>query len=111
MGRGRDESDVAEEVGVNRMRTIEKTESILFPIVDPANWAKRYSLSLKPKACSKCGKLQYPKIPFATSSWRGLQSELHECGPSHQLFRARDIDPDEQRDWKMAYARIKDSLS
>jgi hypothetical protein len=89
---------------------IEKESAILYPIVGFSEWAVCYALSTEPKECSNCGILQFPQIPFATSTWRGIQAPLHECGKQFQLIRAREIESIDGNNWKIAYSVIRGAL-
>ena len=92
-------------------RTQAKNESaVLYPLVGFSEWAARYSLSTEPKACSNCGALQFPRVPFATSTWRGIQAPLHGCGEQFQLIRAREIESSDGYDWTTAYTVIRAKL-
>lgn len=83
---------------------------VLYPAEDCQIWAARYQLSMDPHECSNCGVPQFPIKPFATSTWRGLQAVMHECGPDFQLIRAREIDPARAAEWKTAFEIASASL-
>lgn len=83
------------------MRKADRKIAMLYPVVGVEAWAQLYSLSLAGKPCFNCGKMQYPSIPFASGTWRGLQAPLHECGAEYQLAVARDIDPRDSADWQL----------
>lgn len=65
--------------------------ALVYPQVSFEEWAKLYSLSTEPKPCTRCGRLQFPTIPFAFENWRGLQAEIHDCGATQQLSVAREV--------------------
>lgn len=63
-------------------------DQTLYPLIDKAKWAKRYSLKEKSSKCRNCGKLLTANVPFATGDWRGFVSESHECGKEYDLIVA-----------------------
>ena len=56
---------------------------MLFPIINPHDWAETYSLEIKRVACTKCEDIFMRNIPFATKGYRGLMTKEHACGLSY----------------------------
>ena len=81
------------------------SKSVTFPKIDSEIWAQQYDLSLEPHPCNNCGRLNFPTIPFATGSWRGLMSTVHECGEMYRLHRAREID--DSNSWQAIFKFLK----
>jgi hypothetical protein len=69
-------------------------------------WAKRHRISLKPRACPKCGIDLFPTIPFATKDYRGLRSEPHACGSQYDLKRIVPISPAERAEMQSLYCEL-----
>ena len=57
---------------------------MIFPDIDPQEWARRYNIRFIKRKCSKCNRLFLSDIPIALKGYRGLQTPLHECGKEFQ---------------------------
>lgn len=82
---------------------------MLYPKVDPAEWADRYNLPLKVIPCENCGEPQPLNIPIAFDNWRGLTAPLHACGEEFRAFVAVEIGPGGE-EWKQLFSRLSEAL-
>lgn len=53
---------------------------MIYPQVDPDDWAKHYGISIRSAKCENCGSEISFTIPFAYKRFRGLLSSHTECG-------------------------------
>ena len=87
-----------------------RKESVVYPQVDPEEWAKLYGLEVEPRACFKCGIMRYPAIPFAIEGWRGLISETHGCGEDYNLAMAVRANPAERQEYRGYFNAVSNYL-
>lgn len=57
----------------------------LYPQTPADIFADTYNLKIKSDKCPKCKTTRTADIPFIAKGYRGLESELHECGSRYQL--------------------------
>lgn len=55
------------------------------------NWAEVHNLPEEHDHCPRCGILRIANIPFFTEGFRGLVSEIHDCGENYRLRVFRPI--------------------
>lgn len=53
---------------------------MLYPNTNTKQWTELYNLKPQLKECPCCGKEFLTTIPVALKGYRGLQTEVHECG-------------------------------
>ena len=57
---------------------------MIYPDIEPEDWAKRLNISIKKIMCIKCKKFFWCNIPIAMRDYRGFEARLHGCGKSYQ---------------------------
>lgn len=72
---------------------------MIFPQIDSKKWAEMYDLKIKVVECPKCGMHQTVDRPVAFDHWRGLEAELHECGPNYQSCVFKTVDKERIKIW------------
>ena len=73
---------------------------MLYPQVSVIDWSARYKLEPFESECESCGRLQRTDIPWASGSWRGLKSDVCECGVGCDVSTAIQVDEQERQQWK-----------
>lgn len=72
---------------------------MIYPLVDWQKWAKMYGLNTDEVVCPKCGISQALKNPVAFEHWRGLEADIHSCGPTYQASIFKTIDRERIKIW------------
>lgn len=72
---------------------------MIYPDVDPKEWAERHRIELKDHQCIKCKQFFPCDIPVAMKGYRGFTTATHECGERYAVAVFRPIG--EERDWWM----------
>ena len=75
-----------------------EANQIIYPIVDPQEWAERYNLTVKSAPCENCGRRLHPTKPFAAGRWRGLVSEPHGCEDGFNISVAKKATQEERNE-------------
>lgn len=70
---------------------------MIYPLIDPKEWAKTYNLRMNSRQCVNCEKQLICDIPFASGSIRGLRSKDHGCPPRYDHSVSRSIDPENKK--------------
>ena len=70
---------------------------MIYPQVDPKEWADRYGINIMATLCKKCEKPQQFTKPFAWHQFRGLISDHGECGEEYRQSVFVPVDKDERR--------------
>ncbi|HLW56637.1 MAG TPA: hypothetical protein VKY27_04585 [Bacteriovoracaceae bacterium] len=73
---------------------------MLYPNTDAQEWSKLYSLTPQYKECPCCGKEFLTTIPVAIKGYRGLQTEVHECGDDGVVTILVPVDEAEKDKWE-----------
>lgn len=79
--------------------TSKRASSVIYPVVSPGEWAKRYNLSVSSHRCVNCGHVMHPTIPFAYGRWRGLMAAPHGCDEGYDMLVATKATVAERQDW------------
>lgn len=69
-------------------------------------WAEMHSLPVEDDCCPKCGISRVANIPFFSKGFRGLMSELHDCGERYRLRIFRPVG-EEVKSWENIGQRQK----
>lgn len=70
---------------------------MLFPQVDPLEWAKIYNINCPSGSCYKCSAQQNFTIPFAYNDFRGLLSSHTDCGDEYRQSVFIAVDKNETK--------------
>jgi hypothetical protein len=57
---------------------------VLYPQVEPQQWAETYAIDATPVTCENCNSTIEFKIPFAFQNFRGLLTDHKSCGDQFQ---------------------------
>lgn len=53
---------------------------MIFPDVDPAEWAKRFKLPIRTETCAKCQERFVCDVPILMQGCAGFSTPVHGCG-------------------------------
>lgn len=80
---------------------------MIYPQIDAQLWAETYSLSTEKVDCPNCGIEQTLKNPVAFDHWRGLEADLHECGPRYQASVFKTVDRETIQIWNQLQLKLR----
>lgn len=80
---------------------------MIYPKIDANQWAEIYSLNMDKVICPKCGLEQDLKNPVAFEHWRGLEADLHDCGPNYQASVFKSVDKETIKLWNMLQLKLR----
>jgi hypothetical protein len=82
--------------------------AVVFPNVDPEEWAERYGIEVKEHPCPECGSLFWPTVPIAMKGYRGLQTVYHGCETANGCPFSVVPVGEKAKQWKALLAGLKD---